>query len=167
MCHTLSLSASPLSSCLCLSYLLLFFSLSHALFPFSLSLHWWHQIQILLKTILYIYIFFPEVLSLSLSLPLSLYHALLVVSHAFIFQESLSVTAAVSDIEEPAPTLMIKESLEGQVKEVFLISENEVLCKIPPQKSPLYLLAGFYVFNMKYPKGLVSLYTFFEILCFF
>ena len=83
--------------------------------------------------------------------------------HVFIFQESLSITAAVSDVDEAAPTLVIKESFEGQVKEVFLVSEKEVLCKIPPQKSPLYLLAGFYVFNMKYPKGLVSLYTFLEI----
>ena len=83
--------------------------------------------------------------------------------HVFIFQESLSVNAAVSDVGETAPTLLVKENFEGQVKEVFLVSENELLCKIPPQKSPLYLLAGFYVFNMKYSKGLVSLYTFLEI----
>ena len=41
---------------------------------------------------------------------------------------------------------MIKESFEGQVKEVFLISvkyHHRI-------KSPLYLLAGLYVSNMKY-----------------
>ena len=71
-----------------------------------------------------------------------------------------------SDIGEPAPILMVKESFEAQVKEVFLVSDNKLLRKIPPQKSSLYLLAGFYVFNMKYPKGLVSLYTFLEIFLF-
>ena len=91
---------------------------------------------------------------------------LLHASHVFILQESLSITAAVSDIDEAAPTLIIKETFEGQVREVFLVSEKEVLCKIEPQKSPLFLFAAFYAFNMQYPKGLVSLYTFLEIVLF-
>ena len=59
--------------------------------------------------------------------------------------------AAVSGVDEPTPTLMIKESFKGQVQEVIMFSEKEVLCKIPPRKAPLYLLGGIYVFNMKYP----------------
>ena len=84
----------------------------------------------------------------------------------FLFQESLSISAATSEIDEAAPTLIVKENFEGQVSEVFLVSEKVMLCKIDPQKSPLYLFAAFYAFNMQYPKGLVSLYTFLEIFLF-
>ena len=84
----------------------------------------------------------------------------------FLFQESLSISAAASEKDEAAPTLIVKESFEGEVSEVFLVSEKVVLCKIDPPKSPLFLFAAFYAFNMQYPKGLVSLYTFLEIFLF-
>ena len=57
-------------------------------------------------------------------------------------------------MEEVALSILVKKAIDGSVKEVFLICEGQVLCKISPELSPLYVLAAFYAFNMKYPKGL-------------
>lgn len=72
------------------------------------------------------------------------------VSRFFLFQESLSISAAASEIDKAAPTLIVKESFEGEVSEVFLVSEKVVLCKIDPPKSPLFLFVAFYAFNRLY-----------------
>ena len=56
-------------------------------------------------------------------------------------QASLRINAAVTDIAEPAPTVVVKENIDGTVSEVFLVSEMEVLGKVPVEKAPLYLLA--------------------------
>ena len=48
---------------------------------------------------------------------------------------------------------------------VFSVRESGAM-QIDPPKSSLFLFAAFYAFNMQYPKGLVSLYTFLEIFLF-
>ena len=65
------------------------------------------------------------------------------------------------EIEEPAPTLLVVGHL-NMVKEVFLVAEKQILCNIKPVETPLSLLSAFYCYNMNYPKGLESLYGFFE-----
>lgn len=81
-----------------------------------------------------------------------------------LLQNVVSVEAAIAESTELAPSLLVKRNFDGSIKEVFLICERQVLCKITPELSPLYLLAAFYAFNMKYPKGLHSLYTLFQII---
>ena len=62
--------------------------------------------------------------------------------HIF-FIPGIPISAAACEIDEAAPTLIVKESFEGEVSEVFLVSEKVVLCKIDPPKSPLFLFAAF------------------------
>ena len=73
-----------------------------------------------------------------------------------------------SDLEEvalgvdlAAPSLLIVGQM-GDIKEVFLLGEQRILCKIKPIESPLLLLADFYSYNMSYPKGLQQFYSFLE-----
>ena len=67
----------------------------------------------------------------------------------------------VSSIEEAAPSLIVLGQL-GEVKEVFLVAESQIICKINPNEAPILLLGAFYAFNMAYPKGLETMYTFLE-----
>ncbi len=67
------------------------------------------------------------------------------------------------EVAEPGPTLLIVGQL-GEVKQVLLIVEQQVVCQVKPREAPLCLLAAFYTFNMKYPKGLENFYQFLEIL---
>ena len=50
----------------------------------------------------------------------------------------------------------------GDVKEVFLVAESQIICKVDPNEAPLLLLGAFYAFNMAYPKGLETMYAFLE-----
>ncbi len=47
------------------------------------------------------------------------------------------------------PTLIIKDGIKSP--EVFLVIEKGVLCRIPCELAPIYLLAAFYVFNSLRP----------------
>lgn len=81
-------------------------------------------------------------------------------------QASLGAQYAAENISEMAPTIMVKQQLGDVGGEAFLVSEREVICKVPVGEIPLYLLSAFYSFNMQYPRGLTSLYTLLEILLF-
>ena len=67
----------------------------------------------------------------------------------------------VSNMEEAAPPLIVLEQL-GNVEEVFLVAESEIIRKINLTEAPLFLLGAFYAFSMAYPKGLETMYTFLE-----
>ena len=61
------------------------------------------------------------------------------------------------------PSIIVKEKIGGdRDAEAFLVIENQVICKIPAVYCPLYLLAAYYVFNMSYPKGFLSMFIFLE-----
>ena len=62
-------------------------------------------------------------------------------------------------IIEQAPSLLIVGEL-GDIREVFLVAEGEIFCKIVPVEAPLLLLAAYY--SLSYPKGLVTFYSFLE-----
>ncbi len=58
-------------------------------------------------------------------------------------QVSIDVDEVAGGVEEPAPTLLIVAQF-GDVKEVLLIAEQQVVCKVKPREAPLCLLAALY-----------------------
>ena len=45
-------------------------------------------------------------------------------------------------------------------KQASLVTDNRIVCEVPPSNIPLYLLACFYVFNICYPHGCSNFYSF-------
>jgi len=48
------------------------------------------------------------------------------------------------------------------VKEVGVVVEKALLMKCSPVEAPVYLLAAYYAYNMKYPEGLDNFFLFLE-----
>ncbi len=46
---------------------------------------------------------------------------------------------------------------------VFLVTDNKILDHIEPRDLPFCLMAAYYVFNIEYPKGCHSFYSFLEV----
>ena len=51
----------------------------------------------------------------------------------------------------------------GEIKEVLLIIEGQIVCNVKAREAPLCLLSAYYAYNMKYPKGLENFYLFLEL----
>ena len=66
-------------------------------------------------------------------------------------------------MKEPAPTILVLGQM-GEIKEVLLVVEYQVVCRVKPREAPLCLLAAYYAYDMKYPKGLENFYTFLDII---
>ena len=66
-----------------------------------------------------------------------------------------------AEVTELAPSLMFIGRL-GNVREVFLVAEGSLISKVEAIEAPLVLLAAYYSYNMSYPPGLVTFYTFLE-----
>ena len=77
-------------------------------------------------------------------------------------QASLSLTAAMSGLSQSHPSLVVKE-MPGEKVEVFLVVEHMIISEIAGIEAPLLLLAAYYAYNMKYPKGLTSFFTLLEV----
>lgn len=60
------------------------------------------------------------------------------------------------------PSVLIKEQISGSFNS-YLIAENTLLCEVLVVEVPLLLLAAYYTFNVVYPHGLTSLFTFLGI----
>ena len=67
-----------------------------------------------------------------------------------------------SGSEQNYPSLLAKELPVGEV-EVFLVCEQQVITKVTGIEAPMALLAAYYSYNMSYPKGTNSFFTFLEI----
>ena len=73
-------------------------------------------------------------------------------------QESINLNETARETEEKAPSLLAI----GR-REIHMVAEGEVLFKIEKlHEVPYLLLAAYYSFNMKYPKGLNGMYTLLE-----
>ena len=61
------------------------------------------------------------------------------------------------DICHPAPSLILTGS------QIFLVAEKKIVCTIDKfVEAPIALLAAYYVYNMSYPLGLHTFYTYLE-----
>ena len=49
-------------------------------------------------------------------------------------------------------------------KQIFLITDNEVITEITMIPPPLALLSAYYSFNIQYPKGCINFYSLMEVL---
>lgn len=64
--------------------------------------------------------------------------------------------------EYDEPTVVIRGSI-AQVKDAFLVVENELLCKLPSAKeAALILLASSYVFNKCHTGGFTNVFILLE-----
>ena len=77
-------------------------------------------------------------------------------------QTSLQAEVAVVELAGVEPCILAKEGFGGKDTETFLVAKRQVLCTIPADQAPPYLLEVYYVFNIAYPKGLVSHFILFE-----
>ena len=72
------------------------------------------------------------------------------------------MNAVSASIMEPAPTLIVTGHLCTDIKEVTVNAEKLKLFSTTALEAPLSLLAAYYAYNMSYPKGLQTFYTFLE-----
>ena len=74
----------------------------------------------------------------------------------------MDVTLAVGNLITEEPNIVIRGNIV-QVKDAFLVVENEVICKIPSMTEVvLVLLASYYVFNKTHDGGHTDLFIFLE-----
>ncbi len=48
-------------------------------------------------------------------------------------------------------------------EQAFLIVDKKVVCEIPINDIPIFLLAIFYILNIEYPSGCANVYSFLEV----
>ena len=65
----------------------------------------------------------------------------------------------IQEKQQLEPYLVINKEDE----EVFLVVDKNVIDKVEPKDIPFTLMAAFYVFNIRYPKGCHVLYSFLEV----
>ena len=49
-------------------------------------------------------------------------------------------------------------------KLAFMVMDKKIICEIPIDDIPIYLIAVFYIFNICYPTGCQNLYCFLEVI---
>ena len=54
--------------------------------------------------------------------------------------------------------------LQVDPQQCFSVIDGKVLCEIPLDDAPIFLLAAFYTFNICYPVGCHNLYCFLEVI---
>ena len=50
------------------------------------------------------------------------------------------------------------------LKKGFMVINKKIICEIPIDDIPIYLIAVFYIFNICYPTGCQNLYCFLEVI---
>jgi len=73
----------------------------------------------------------------------------------------VNIEKAAAEVPNAAPCILVVGQL-NKIVETFLIVEKKVICIVKPILCPLLLLAAYYSYNMSYPTGLKTLYTFLE-----
>lgn len=73
----------------------------------------------------------------------------------------MNIESAAHKVPEAVPCILVVGQL-SKINETFLVVEKQVICKVKPVLCPLMLLAAYYSYNMSYPTGLKTLYTFLE-----
>ena len=75
-------------------------------------------------------------------------------------QETSNIEKEAQEVPCPQPCLLVKGE---QMKELYLVIEKTVICKVPASAAPLALLSAYYCFNLHYTLGCNNLYSFFEV----
>ena len=64
--------------------------------------------------------------------------------------------------QQKAPFAMVVGNHKSP-KQTFLVMDGKVVCEIPVNDVPIFLLAAYYTFNICYPVGCHNLFCFLEI----
>ncbi len=83
-------------------------------------------------------------------------HAIAIYDHAL-----QQLTADIAKATDAVPNIIIQEQL-GEFKEVYLAIEKQIFWKVAPEMLPFALQAAYYCFDISYPKGLCSFFSFLE-----
>lgn len=60
--------------------------------------------------------------------------------------------------------MLVTGNITDAKKQIFLITDNEVITEITTIPPPLALLAAYYTYNIQYPKGCLNFYSLIEVL---
>jgi len=72
-------------------------------------------------------------------------------------QATVDPNAVADGISHPAPSIILAGN------QMFLVAEKKLICIVDRlTEAPLVLLAAYYAYNMSYPIGLNTFYTFLE-----
>ena len=63
----------------------------------------------------------------------------------------------------PQPVVVVRGKKKS-IKDAYIVTEGQVLCKVPIAQVPFALLSAFYIFNMQYPSGCTNFYSFLEFI---
>lgn len=76
-------------------------------------------------------------------------------------QEDADVTIEARNQIHSQPIAIVRGVTENP-KDAFIVTEGQLLLKVPLEKIPFILLTTFYVFNMQYPSGCTNFFSFLE-----